>query len=184
MKKQRALLIIDLQKESFPQENPAHDRVGVVQRINSLSRQFRTEGLPVIIVQHNGSLQNEYIPGTTGWELIDDLETVPSDLRIDKTANDSFYNTNLHELLTGLHVRELVITGSATDFCIDSTVQNALVRDYDVVVASDGHTATSRPHATAEVIVKHYNWVWENLTPTKGKVVVKKIEEITRWSFS
>jgi nicotinamidase-related amidase len=178
MKTQRALLIIDLQKESFPEDNPAYDRVGVVQKINKLSRHFREAGHPVIIVQHDGSLQNEYIPGTTGWQLIDDLETSTNDLLINKIANDSFYETRLHELLTSLHVKELIITGSATDFCIDSTVQNALVRDYDVIVASDGHTVTSRPHASAELIVKHYNWVWGNLTPTKGRVVVKSIEKI------
>jgi len=176
--RQKALLIIDMQKASFSQGTSKHNADTVVDRINLLSKRFRDAGYPVIVIQHDGSAQNEYVPGSIDWQLLDELEVSKDDFRIDKRANDSFYQTSLQELLTRLQVHELFITGAATDFCVDSTVQSALVKDYDVVIAEDGHTAGPRPHVNAEQVVNHYNWIWGNLTPTKGKVIVKKTTAI------
>jgi nicotinamidase-related amidase len=174
----KALLIIDMQNESFPMERPSHDLEGVVKRINALSSKFRKARLPVIVVQHNGTAQNEYVPDTEGWKVIPEIDVLPNDILLSKTANDCFYKTELEEILKRNGASEVVITGSATDFCIDSTVQAALVKNYVVTVVRDGHTAGSRPHLSAEQVVNHYNWIWENLTPTEGKVVVKKAEQI------
>jgi nicotinamidase-related amidase len=174
----KALLIIDMQNESFPKERPSHDLEGVVTRINVLSNKFREADLPVIVVQHDGSAQNEYVPGTEGWKVIPEIDVLPNDILINKTANDCFYKTELEEMLKRLGVNEVIITGSATDFCIDSTVQSALVKNYIVTVVRDGHTAGSRPHVTAEQVVNHYNWIWQNLTPTGGRVEVNRADDI------
>jgi nicotinamidase-related amidase len=174
----KALLIIDMQQESFPHDGSNFDAAGVIARINMLSAKFRAAGRPVIVVQHDGSLQKEYVPGTPGFEILPAVSISPKDLRVIKTVNDSFYETTLQKMLARLAVTELVITGSATDFCIDSTVQSALVKDYTVYVVKDGHTAGDRPHLRGQQIVEHYNWVWANLTPTKGNVLVKAAAEI------
>jgi nicotinamidase-related amidase len=168
MKEKKALLIIDMQKGNFP----CFDTDGVVSRINALAEIFRKLDFPVIVVQHDGSRFNEYIPNTHDWELLDELQVSPADTLISKCANDSFYDTPLHSKLRELNIREVVITGSATDFCIDSTVQSALTRDYQVKVVKDGHTLSDRPGLKAGKLIDHYNTVWANLTPTRGKIEV------------
>ncbi|WP_394370561.1 isochorismatase family protein [Dawidia soli] len=40
-------------------------------------------------------------------------------------------------------IRKMNITGSATDFCVESTVQSARSKDYQVTVVKDGHTTMS-----------------------------------------
>ncbi|MBL4625059.1 MAG: isochorismatase family protein [Flavobacteriales bacterium] len=80
--------------------------------------------------------------------------------------------------MTELNITELVITGCATDYCVESTVQSGLAKDYNITVVSDGHTTGERPHLTAEKVIEHYNWVWQNMIPTKGKIEVKTLEEI------
>jgi nicotinamidase-related amidase len=167
-----------MQKESFPPEARCFDTDGVTNRINMLSGMFRKLNYPVIVIQHDGTEMNEYIPNTPGWEFLDELEVMPTDIIVSKTANDSFYKTSLQSLLADMDINELIITGSATDFCVDSTVQSALTKDYNIVVVKDGHTAGERPHLKAESVIAHYNWVWKNLTPTKGKIDVKSFEEI------
>lgn len=178
MENRKALLIIDMQNESFPPGAPTYDLEGVVKRINALSAKFRAAGLPVILVQHDGTVQGEYVPGTPGWELIPELTVSPGDIRIGKTANDTFYETGLQSILDQRQVNELFITGSATDFCIDSSIQSALTKNYIVNVVRDGHTTGERSHLSAQKIVEHYNWVWRNLNPTKGRIVMKRAEEI------
>jgi len=170
--KMKALLIIDMQKVSFTEATPRFDREGIVQRINSLSEAFSLQTLPVIVIQHDGTQHQECVPGTEEWEVLDDVVVRESDHRVAKTANDCFYRSELKPLLDQLCVNEVVITGCATDFCVEATVQGAIVRDLDTTVVSNGHTTAERPELTAQQVIDHHNWRWQNMLPTKGTLRV------------
>ncbi|MEC3908542.1 cysteine hydrolase family protein [Tamlana sp. 2201CG12-4] len=169
----KALLIIDMQKGSFTPKTPRYDTNGVVKKINDLTDTFRAKGYPVIFIQHDGSGGNEFIPNTESWALLDDLTTQKTDIFIDKYANDVFYNSKLKITLDKLNINQLYITGCATDFCIEATVQSALSKDYNITVVKDGHTTGDRPHLSAKQVITHYNWVWQNMIPTKGTIKVE-----------
>ncbi|NJB37236.1 isochorismatase family protein [Croceivirga sp. JEA036] len=175
----KALLVIDMQKASFTVETPRLDEAGVVKRINTLAAKFREEENLVIIIQHDGGLGGAYEKNSNTWENLDALQTKPTDIFLDKTANDAFYNTALESLLKENGVKEVCITGCATDFCVASTLQSALIKDFNVVAVADGHTTGNRPNLTAEQVVAHYNWVWQDMIATKGSVVVKTVAELT-----
>lgn len=178
MKSNKALLVIDMQKGSFTKTRPRFDAAGVVNRINVLADLFRENQLPVIFIQHDGTTAKEFIPGAKEWELLSDLKNENTDIFIDKYANDCFYQSKLQSRLEELNVNELLITGCATDFCVASTMQSALSKDYNLTVVADGHTTGDRPHLKAEKVIEHYNWVWRNMIPTKGKVRVESFERI------
>ena len=179
MKQQKALLIIDMQKGSFTPETPRYQAKEVVTRINALADMFRQSGFPVIFIQHDGSKLNEFIPHTTAWELLDELSLKSTDIFISKVANDVFYQSNLQQQLSKLNIHELFITGCATDFCVESSIQSGLARDYHITVVSDGHTTAERPHLKASKIIEHYNWVWQNMIPTKGSIKVRSMDQIS-----
>ncbi|WP_368662559.1 isochorismatase family protein [Zobellia laminariae] len=149
-----------------------------MQRINELSQRFRSANNPVIHIQHDGTGSGEFEKNTTDWEILDELSIEPTDLKVDKFANDVFYKTNLQALLSQLEVTELVITGCATDFCVESTIQYALTKEYNITVVKDGHTTGERPNLSAKQVIDHYNWVWQNMIPTNGSVKVRTVEEI------
>ncbi len=176
----KALLVIDMQKGSFTDKTPRFDAEGVVQRINELASIFRTQNYPVVYVQHDGSGTGEFEKNTWEWENLDALVVKPEDVRIDKYANDIFYRSKLQSTLEKLKVSELLITGCATDFCVESSIQSALTKDFNITVVADGHTTGDRPHLKAEQVIKHYNWVWQNMIPTKGRIEVKYFEEIKK----
>jgi nicotinamidase-related amidase len=175
---QKALLIIDMQKGSFNGSSPRLDTDGVVFRINALAAIFRKKNLPVIFIQHDGTGSGDFEKNTTSWELLDELDVYASDILFDKYANDVFYESGFQSKLNELGVGELYITGCATEFCVESSIQSALVKDYDITVVSDGHTTADRPHLDAEKIIVHYNWVWQDMVPTKGRIEVKPFDEI------
>jgi nicotinamidase-related amidase len=168
----KALLIIDMQKTSFTPLTPRFDSEGVVQRINILSNKFRRVGDKVIFIQHDGSKEGFCIPNTEEWEILSSIDIKPDDLIISKTANDSFYRTTLKKELLKLGISELIITGCATDFCVDSTIKSALVNDFSITVIKDAHTTTDRPSLKAKQVIDHYNWIWSEMTPTKGRIKV------------
>ena len=133
--------------------------------------------MPVIFIQHDGRREDYCFQGTEEWEILDELVRWPEDEVISKEVNDAFYQTRLHQFLQMNNINELVITGCATDFCVDATVKSALVHDYNLTIISDAHTTANRPHLPAEKIIEHYNWVWGNLVPTEGTAKVVKAEE-------
>jgi nicotinamidase-related amidase len=132
----------------------------------------------VIYIQHDGTGTGEFEKNTEDWENLDELIVELNDIRIDKYANDVFYKSELQLKLTELEINELFITGCATDFCVESTIQSALTKDYNITVVEDGHTTGERPHLKAEKVIEHYNWVWQNMIPTKGQIKVVKTERI------
>ncbi|MEI6591579.1 MAG: isochorismatase family protein, partial [Actinomycetes bacterium] len=54
----------------------------------------------------------------------------------------SFEATNLEEILAGLNVNHVVLTGMQTNNCIRHTTHSGLERGYDVTLVSDAHTTT------------------------------------------
>jgi nicotinamidase-related amidase len=172
----KALLIIDMQKVSFTPQTPRFDSEGVVQRINKLSDIFRLAGDKVIFIQHDGSKEGFCKPNTSEWEILSSLDVKPNDLIISKTANDSFYRTTLKEELIKWGISELIVTGCATDFCVDSTIKSALVNDFNITVIKDAHTTADRPNLKAKQVIDHYNWIWSEMTPTKGRINVTDLD--------
>jgi len=176
----KALLIIDMQLGSFKPYTLRYDTMGVIKRINDLSRYFRGKNDKVIFIQHDGTKENDFLPGSADWELLPELNVASSDTIISKTANDSFYKTRLHETLAANNITELFITGCATDFCVDTTVKSAISKDYKVTVIEDGHTTASRPHINAETVIRYYNWLWADMAPTKHKIRVVNSADLVK----
>ncbi|UZO81023.1 isochorismatase family protein [Aquimarina sp. ERC-38] len=173
-----ALIIIDMQQGSFTSETPRYDDKGVINRINRLANLFRSLNGKVIYVQHDGTGSGTFEKGNWDWQILKELKIESTDYLLDKYVNDIFYRSNLLKYLGSAAIEELYITGCATDFCVASTVQSALTKDYKITVISDAHTTADRPKLKAKQVIDHYNWVWENMIPTKGEVKVKACNEI------
>jgi nicotinamidase-related amidase len=178
MENRKALLVIDMQKGSFTPLTPRYDTIGLVTRINALTDLFRLHNYPVFFIQHDGSRFNEFIPGTNDWEILLELIVKDGDICMNKYANDIFYQSDIADELKALNINEIYITGCATDFCVESSIQSALVKDYHITVVKDGHTTADRSHLKAEKIIEHYNWVWQNMIPTNGSIKVIDFKNI------
>lgn len=170
-----ALLVIDMQC-GLLDGTPKLDLPEVVVRINQLAAAVRRRSGTVIWVQHAGSPGDPFEPGTPGWALLPDLHRHDADAVVSKTLNDAFAQTNLAALLGEIGADRLLICGWATDFCVDATFRSAVSGGFHVVAVSDGHTAGDRPHLSASAVVRHHNWVWANLIPSRSIAVATTAE--------
>lgn len=59
------------------------------------------------------------------------------DLVVDKHSFSGFHGTTLHETLQSEGIRTLVLTGVATNVCVDSTLREGFFRGYNIVLAED-----------------------------------------------
>ena len=77
--------------------------------------------------------------GTWGTELVDEIKAVvkPEDDIIIKHRSSAFFETPLNTELRAKGIQVLIITGTTTSFCIDSTIRDAYMRDYDVLVPAE-----------------------------------------------
>jgi len=159
-----ALLIIDMQCGVVAGEQPAARLDSVLENLNLAIAKARRYGFPVIFVQHEeAGLERD----SAGWQLHPALSQESGDHRIFKRYGDSFCDTPLAELLDTLGVRQLWLGGCATDFCVDSTLRNAVSRGFQITVIRDGHTTLSAFALRGEQVIDHFNAVWDatNATP-------------------
>lgn len=172
------LLVIDMQVGTFDASIPQHDAEGVISRINRITAALRRTGGCVIFIQHDGPAGDTFEPGSKGWQLVPELDREDGDRVINKRACDAFYKTELKALLDGLQPERLLVAGSATDYCVDTTVRVAASLDYPVTVVEDAHTTADRPYLDAVSIMNHHNSVWRNLILPDSKISVVPTDEL------
>ena len=152
-----ALVVVDVQNDVVA---GAHERDTVVGRIRDLVDRARTEQVPVVWVQHaDEGLER----GSDGWRIVPELSPDPSEPLVEKAYGDSFEDTSLEDVLAGLEVGRLVVTGAQTDACNRSTLHGALVRGYDALLVSDAHTTEDQSQWGAPGpgdVIAHTNLYW------------------------
>ena len=167
------LLVVDMQVGLFEGHPPLYRAIQVAERINRLAAGLHAGGDAVVWIQQDGPAGSILETGTSGWQILPQLERQRADPVVTKPTNDSFYGTELETILSGFGSDQLIITGCATEFCVDSTVRAAISRNYQVSVAADAHTTRDRSHLDAASIIRHHNWVWGHMLTAQSRVQVR-----------
>jgi ureidoacrylate peracid hydrolase len=91
------------------------------------------------------------VSGTWGAEFIRDLQPDVSDLVVTKHRYSGFHATDLDMQLRARGIQTVVLTGTATNNCVDGTGRDAFYVGYYVVMVSDA-TACGGADAQAAVL--------------------------------
>jgi nicotinamidase-related amidase len=83
-------------------------------------------------------------PGTWGAAMVDELKPGEGEWSVVKHRFSAFVDTRLDLLLRANGIRTIVVGGVATQCCVESTVRDASLRDYYVVVVKDAVGARGR----------------------------------------
>jgi nicotinamidase-related amidase len=157
-----AMVVVDMQV-GLLNGTPKHDLHRVIQRINLLTAMVRKKSGKIIWIRHCGKPDDGFERHTEGWSFLPELSRHSDDVVIEKTLNDPFVGTSLQETLQQIAPDRIIVAGWATDFCVDATVRSTVSNNYHVVVVSDGHTVSDRPHLDAAAVMRHHHWVWHGL---------------------
>lgn len=171
----QALLIVDMQQGLF---GPPSDGAELVARLNALSGRMRAQNSPVIFIQHCGAEGDGLHPSQPGHALHAGLTVAPDDTIVPKKSCDAFLDTDLASILSEQAIDELVVTGFATDFCVDTTIRSALARGFRTIVPEDGHTTSDRHYSTADKVIEHHNFVWANLLSPAGAAQLTRCDAV------
>jgi nicotinamidase-related amidase len=171
-----ALLVVDVQNGVV---GGTHQRDTVVANVGSLVEKARREQVPVVWVQHS---DEELTKGSEDWRIVPELDPGDAEPLVEKSYGDSFEDTNLETVLSGLGVGRLIVVGAETDACIRSTLHGGLARGYDATLVSDAHTTGDKTAWGApppDVVIAHTNLYWKYQTApgrTAGTVETKDVD--------
>jgi nicotinamidase-related amidase len=157
-----ALLVIDMQNFYVAEVATAR---AIVPNINRLARATRQRGGTVAWVcmtagDRGNSLWSLYhdhffteaksrahrdglSEGAQGHALYPALDAHPEDLRAWKTRFSPFVPgaSNLDSMLRARRIRNLLVTGTATNMCCESAARDAMMLDYRVIMVPDANAA-------------------------------------------
>lgn len=169
-----ALVVVDV--VPFFVEESAYVR-GIVPSINGLARSLRARGGTVAWVvprtqsptaaarEFYGDRVAELYAGSGGegaprQRLWSGLDVSTTDVVTDKAGPSAFFpgTCDLHDLLTARGIATVLVTGTVTNVCVESTVRDAAALGYRVVLVADACAAVrDRDHnATLHVVYRSF----------------------------
>ncbi|KAA9149773.1 cysteine hydrolase [Amycolatopsis acidicola] len=168
----KAMLVIDVQN-GFCHADGSMPKLGAalsggdeaVANAATAVASAREQGMPVVFTRHvyrpgfydEGAWLTGRSPdlesvggllaGSWDGDVVDELGRGKDDLVVDKCRLDAFQWTSLEPLLRGMGATELVVCGVVTNFCVETTVRSAVMRDFEVTLLEDACAAqTPRLH--------------------------------------
>jgi ureidoacrylate peracid hydrolase len=106
------------------------------------------------------------IRDTWNTDIIDQLRPQSVDVVVYKHRFSGFYQTELDDVLRKLGIKNLIFTGCTTSICVDSTIRDAMFRDYRCVLLADcagepigGELPRSNHEASLLTIETLFGWV-------------------------
>lgn len=114
----------------------------------------------------SGAVGRILIRDAWNTDIIPELAPQNGDLVVYKHRFSGFYQTDLDPSLKRMGIKSLIVTGCTTSVCVESTIRDAMFRDYSCVLLADcsaepiGHEFSRSNHdASLLTIEKLFGWV-------------------------
>jgi ureidoacrylate peracid hydrolase len=164
-----ALLVVDLQNVFMLPPYPTEVAVAreIVPNVNRLAQATRAAGGTVVWIQMTHTEQDKKTwsvfydevtntlskgqglkgleRGSHGQALYDELDVKPADLKVEKNRFSAFIqgSSDLDKLLKDRGINTVLVTGTVTNTCCESTARDAMMLNYKTVMVSDANAAAT-----------------------------------------
>jgi ureidoacrylate peracid hydrolase len=85
----------------------------------------------------HGTASRILVRDTWNTDIVAELQPEPADVVLYKHRYSGFYETDLDKVLESRSINSLIFTGWTTSVCVESTVRDAMFRDYSCLVLED-----------------------------------------------
>lgn len=191
-----ALIVVDMQND-FVHHNGVFRKYGenlsaiqeMIPRLKELIGVARQTGIPIIYLRnittywvmsevHRERIdevragEDYTLEGSWGAEFCEGILPKDNERVVIKHRYSGFVDTNLDLVLRSLGIKTLILTGVATNVCVESTARDGFMKDYRIILVEDC-CAAYHNHLHESTL--------ENINRTFGTVVSSK-EIISAWS--
>jgi len=179
-----ALLVVDVQNDFVSSKGSAAQRgedvsaaQAMVPKLIRLIEEARRVGLTAVYVKtthsewtdtpswiyrkSQQSALNTCREGTWGAEFYEGISPLPDERVVIKHRYSAFINTDLNTVLKAKGIESVLVTGVATNVCVETTARDAYMFDYYVTMVEDGAAAYDPKlhESTLENIRRHFGLV-------------------------
>ena len=153
------LLVIDTQR--LITNNKLYDFNKFVENVKVLITCARENNVEVVYVRHDDGPNCELTKGAEGFEIYDEFKPMNEEVIFDKEFNSAFKGTGLLEYLRDKNVKDVIIVGLQTDYCIDATIKGGFEHGFNIIVPAYANTTVDNSFMSAEQSYKYYNeFMW------------------------
>jgi ureidoacrylate peracid hydrolase len=173
-----ALVVVDMQNAFMPgphAHSPSVLAQKIIPTVNRLAQGMRAHGGTVVWIQTacteddkvNWSNAHSILTreraesryralarGSEGYKLAADMDAKPDDVYVEKNRFSAFIqgSSNLDEVLKARGVDTIIIAGTVTNVCCESTARDAMMLNYKVIMASDANAAATDEEHEASLL--------------------------------
>lgn len=157
-----AVIVVDMQKVFCEPDGALFvpHTASIIEPIQQLTAVARRAGLPVVYLRHivrgdgsdTGRMRDLYpnvdeilARSEPNVEVIEALQPQPGDIIIDKLFYSGFHNTDLDTVLRARDVDTIIVCGTVTNVCCETTIRDGVHREYKVIALSDANAAMDYP---------------------------------------
>ena len=174
-----ALIVVDLQNGFMAPGQPAETPLAreIVPAVNRLADATRAAGGTVVWIQNTITpesiqswsvwfgdfgtgewgprMQRAFTPGDFGHAIYPSLEVRPGDLTVRKTRFSAFVQgaSDLDAILRARGIDTLIIVGTATNVCCESSARDAMMLNYKVFFVSDANACRTDEEHNATLAI-------------------------------
>jgi ureidoacrylate peracid hydrolase len=171
--KQAVLVILDMQKGSWPAKAGPVGGEEILTELFSLIKGARAVQLPIIFVRNTHSewtttksrkeqtthagvdYRTRYWEGTPGNDFLEGLNPGPEDLIFIKHSYSPYAHGPMDLILRSRGIQTVLLTGGSTLGAVETVAKDSIVRGYNVVVVDD--CVHPRSGAIYEMVINYVN---------------------------
>jgi ureidoacrylate peracid hydrolase len=104
--------------------------------------------------------------GTKGHEFWSELDIQPNDLIVSKDRYSAFIqgSSNLEQLLRDRGIDTVVVTGTTTNVCCESTARDAMMVNFKTIMVTDANAAFTEEEHNSSLVA--FYLVFGDIMPT------------------
>ncbi|MDP9018139.1 MAG: cysteine hydrolase [Candidatus Eremiobacteraeota bacterium] len=85
----------------------------------------------------DGTASRILVRDTWNTDIVPELAPEVGDVVLYKHRFSGFFETDLHQVLRDRQIKDLIFTGCTTSVCVESTIRDAMFRDYRCLLLAD-----------------------------------------------
>ncbi|MFM2477122.1 isochorismatase family protein [Celerinatantimonas sp. MCCC 1A17872] len=160
--KRTAVVVVDMQGIFCNPEEPLYvpSTVDIIEPIQRLTQTARSHHMPVVYLRHvvrgDGSdtgrfrdlypdADSQFAQDHPAIDVIDSLYPQKGDIVVDKLFYSGFHNTDLDVILRMKDIDTVIVCGTVTNVCCETTIRDGVHREYKMIALSDANAAMPYP---------------------------------------
>jgi ureidoacrylate peracid hydrolase len=131
------------------------------------------------VLAPDGAPSRILIRDTWNTDIVDSLRPRDDDVVVYKNRYSGFYNTDLDNQLKAREVDTLIVVGATTSVCVESTVRDAMFRDYRCLVVEDctaepiaSDASRTNQDASLTVLELLFGWITDSVAVVEALSVI------------